>query len=404
MFTYPHRIIRPFTHPFTVATAGLYTITINAICRSGRQINQPGGEDLRVEIDSIALREIPAVARTQEYDIPPAWNGTQLCGLSKTVVFVLRLETGNHQINFIPYRGAEIVAEPKIELVSDPHSLSLIMEQQAEDSDRRPWYTISLVNLPLQRLTIDATAKWHLGDSDDIKIIVDNAVKPNPSSLAILRRDWLISGSLLKKLFKNERQQFNFEENLNQGIHYIELWADREPIIHSFELDLGDIEIEEPAQRTPTVDDPKWTGNFDDDSETILLARLIFGEAEGESREAKTWVGASVLNRVRAQTWWGKTLREVILKPAQYDPFGLTDERFKTIINPMKNANSGTVQAWHESYTVAEELLSGKISIPTEATHFHGIGIVRDEFIKKVVPNGRFLRQIDNTFFYWSPN
>ena len=45
-----------------------------------------------------------------------------------------------------------------------------------------------------------------------------------------------------------------------------------------------------------------------------------------------------------------------------------------------------------------------KIENPTEATHFHGVGVTRDWFIQNVVPDGKFLRQIDDTYFYWGPN
>jgi hypothetical protein len=49
-------------------------------------------------------------------------------------------------------------------------------------------------------------------------------------------------------------------------------------------------------------------------------------------------------------------------------------------------------------------VLTGKIAKPAEATHFHGIGVTRDWFEKNIVPNGKFLRKIGDTYFYWSPN
>lgn len=281
-----------------------------------------------------------------------------------------------------------------------------VSNQQAEDGDRRPWLTIALVNLPLKNIDLDATAKGRWGDSDDLKLIIDSNIKLNPSKLAILRRDWLISGSLLKKLLRNERQQFAFEEDLPSGAHYIELWVDRMPRVHRLVLDFGNVELEpdELPKRVPTVEDPKWTGDFGDDNQAILLARLIFGEAEGESQETKIWVGASVINRLNAQTWWGDTLHEVILKEGQYDPFKKDDPVFKKITDPLNTEQKFQKEAWLQSYDIAKALLSGDVLIPTEATHFHGIGVNREWFLENVVPNGRFLEQVGNTHFYWSPN
>ena len=52
----------------------------------------------------------------------------------------------------------------------------------------------------------------------------------------------------------------------------------------------------------------------------------------------------------------------------------------------------------------AQGILSGKIKNPTEATHFHGQGVSQEWFLENIVPNSRFIKQIDDTFFYWSPN
>src|SRR3989344_7791297 len=111
---YPKKITEPFDYIFTTAQEGLYTLTLTARCQSGKQIGLRGGEDLRVEIDALKFREVPALANVQYQDIPPAWNGTQLKGLSKTVIFLLWLHRGEHKIRFIPKKGASIEKEPSI--------------------------------------------------------------------------------------------------------------------------------------------------------------------------------------------------------------------------------------------------------------------------------------------------
>ncbi|MDP2736788.1 MAG: hypothetical protein Q8O59_03390, partial [bacterium] len=100
------KIIQPFNYNFSISQKGLYGISISASCKSGKLLSLRGGEDLRVEIDNLKLREIPAKDKPQYKDISSTWNGTKLKGLSKTVVFVLYLESGEHIIKFISYRGA----------------------------------------------------------------------------------------------------------------------------------------------------------------------------------------------------------------------------------------------------------------------------------------------------------
>ncbi|MFH1838209.1 MAG: cell wall hydrolase [Candidatus Kuenenbacteria bacterium] len=180
-------------------------------------------------------------------------------------------------------------------------------------------------------------------------------------------------------------------------MHYIELWADRNPEIEEINL-----KIEEP-KKIPTVDDPKWTGNFKDDPEEILLTRLVFGEARNQPQEAKIWITWSVINRIEAKAW-PNTLYEVILQPKQYDPFKPTDLNYSKIIDPLREADFQTIQSWKECYKIAKIAVNKEIENPTLATHFHGIGVSMEWFEKNVVPNGNFLKKIGDTYFYWSPN
>lgn len=385
---FPKKISEKYIIIFSANQSGLYKITITAHCKKS--------QDLRVEIDSTKLREIPAEEKPQYMNIPPAWNGSQLKGLKKTVVFILKLDKGNHTVIFISNNGATLEEFNK-EYITDPQNIQFNLEKQAEDGDRRPWYTFVLIDLPLKSLTADITANWHFLDGDDVKLIIDNTIKKNPHS--ILHRNWAWSAGILRKIFGRERAEKTFKENLESGVHYIEFWADRTPTIHNVKLDLGSVNL----KRIPTVDDPEWTGDFADDTEEMILARLIFGEAENQSKETKIWVAGSVLNRVKAAAW-PDTIHGVILQLDQYDPFKPEDTNYPKIINPLNGADKLRTEAWVQSYEVAKGVLSEKIENPTEATHFHGSGISQERFLEKIVPNGRFIRQIDDTYFYWSPN
>src|SRR3989344_1599694 len=262
-----------FNHLFSIEQFGLYAITLVARCRSAKQIGQKGEEDLWVEIDGRRFREVPARAKPQYQDIPPAWNGSQLNGLSKTVVFLLLLDPGEHKLVFIPDNEAIIEKEPQIKLVSNYHQINFNIAEQAEDGNRRPWFAFALIDLPLKSFSADITVNYRFRDSDDVKLSIDGEIKKN--NLSILHRSWLWSANILTKFFQRERQKKTFEENLGKDVHYIDFWADRIPILHEVVLDLGVDEL----KQIPSVENPKWTGeNFRDDSEQMILARAIFGE------------------------------------------------------------------------------------------------------------------------------
>lgn len=67
------------------------------------------------------------------------------------------------------------------------------------------------------------------------------------------------------------------------------------------------------------------------DEETDILARTIYGEARGEYGHveggitALIAVGNVVMNRLRLQGWYGKTLHEVCLKPKQFSCWNVGD-------------------------------------------------------------------------------
>lgn len=393
--SFPIKVTASFAHTISVDQFGLYAISITARCQGKRFFGLWKEQNLRLEINGSQFREIPPEKNIQLWKIPPAWNGTELRGLSKTVVFILPLNVEDYTFKFFTSPEA-IIEKFEYKLLPDVRNIFFDFSEQAEDGDKRPWYTFAFINLPLESLKADMSTEWHFLDGDDVKLIVDNNVKPNPESKKY--HDWVWSA---KPAFRSEpkREEKAFTENLPVGTHYIEFWADKTPTLYKVSFDLGDFI----PKRTPTVKDPEWTKNFVDDTDEMLLARLILGEAENQSRETKIWVGGAVLNRVKAKAW-PNSIHEVILQNGQYDPFKVSDRNFKKITNPLNTDDKSRIAAWYESYDVARKLISGEIANPTTATHFHGVGVTKEWFIEHLVPQGEFLRQVDDTYFYWSPN
>lgn len=126
-----------------------------------------------------------------------------------------------------------------------------------------------------------------------------------------------------------------------------------------------EVEIESmtSGNRIPTVGNPLWTGDFNDDPEAILLARVIFGEARDErlSDSARSAVGWSVRNRVEypnALRYGGDTYHAVILKPKQYSSFTVGDSNRAFVEDPLGSENESDMRAWRNCYDIAKKILA----------------------------------------------
>lgn len=213
---------------FSISKQGLYAILISASCKSGRFFGLWGGEDLRVEIDDIKLREIPAEKNSQYYNIPPAWNGSKLKGLTKTIIFLLNLKEGDHTIKFFPKNTATLEKEPEIIKIEDPNNIKLNLNQQAQNGNRRPWITLALIDLPLRILDASIKCEKRFLDSDDVKLIINGKTIENKNS-SRWGKNWYWQGRKIQGGTIDER----FYLDLEKSNHYIEFWADRMPTIES---------------------------------------------------------------------------------------------------------------------------------------------------------------------------
>ena len=370
--------------------SAFHLITIAARTKDKRQISPDAlhHESLTVEIDG------------KHY--ASSFQGNKLHNNLQTISIVTFLRGKDHMVRLVA--GAKqktaTLEGLGVSVIDLAQTLTLTPHAQADDGNGRPWLTFILDTLSLVSFTSTITYSRRKRDSDDVKIIIDSTLQKNLFK-TIKFLFWRLAGSLLPLKTSTKTETETFTVNLPKKIHTIAFEADRTPTFESIVFDFGT--KPEPPIHSPTVDNPAWTGDFADDSQEILLARLIFGEAEDQSKETKMWIAGSILNRAKAQAW-PNTIWEVILQPGQYDPFKPEDPNFPKITDPLNNTSEKRKESWYESYQVARDIISGTIANPTEATHFHGRGVSIEWFLENVVPNGKFIRQIDDTFFYLSPN
>ncbi len=133
--------------------------------------------------------------------------------------------------------------------------------------------------------------------------------------------------------------------------------------------------------------------DFSEDSDVVLLARLIYGEARGGSDELKIAVAYTALNRLGKESWYGKTLKEVILKHSQYSCFNKNDPNLPKLQNPCKFE---APSVWQKCLYIASLVLSRQAKDPTNgATHYH-TSKVKPFWSKRQEP----VYVIGNTLFY----
>ena len=113
------------------------------------------------------------------------------------------------------------------------------------------------------------------------------------------------------------------------------------------------------------------TNDFSEDSDKVLLARLIFGEGRNCSYDEQISIGFTSFERANdGKKWNGETIREAILCPSQYSCFNKNDPNYEKIKDPEKYDK----KSWTKALKISEGILSGKLknkNLVPNATHFH---------------------------------
>lgn len=104
--------------------------------------------------------------------------------------------------------------------------------------------------------------------------------------------------------------------------------------------------------------------------ECYLMALTVWREARGESFAAKLGVIFTVLNRVKAHSWFGDSISEVLLKPMQYTSITCPGDR-QLIRFPVRGN-----PAMGECMNAVQDVINQQAEDPTGgATHYYDISL-----------------------------
>lgn len=362
--------------------SSFHLITITARAKGEKQISRTAtdDEDLIIKIDG---KTFPKLNSERRIDSPAAFSGGGLHNHAKTIYYLTFLKGKDHSVVLESDRPehSPVAEYISISTLTLDTVVTFDVNQQAEDGDTRPWITFVLDDLPLASIDLALTYSRRKWDSDDVKILIDGK---NQSDFTRTLKHflWTFVGSLLPWSASTKTQTKTFSPNLLQGLHYIELHADRMPILNSATFYFGaSLPLPEDI---PTIDHPKWTGDFYDDTEAMLLARAIWGEARSTSQRTRTAVAWSIKNRLGGRKEWD-AYHHIILQPAQYSAFWETspnDPNLKALRDPLGSTqNPRDRERWRETHRIAVNVIQGDVpDLTNGANHYYDDSISPPEW------------------------
>lgn len=105
------------------------------------------------------------------------------------------------------------------------------------------------------------------------------------------------------------------------------------------------------------------------EDQTDIMARTIYGEARGEGQQGMQAVANVIMNRVKAGSWYGASVKDVCLKPYQFSCWNDNDVN-KLIITQATDAQLKPARK------IAEQAIAGTLQdITGGATHYYADSI-----------------------------
>lgn len=230
---YPLNITDTLT--FKTVNNAYYLIQITARAKSEKQRKSTDDEEITIKIDDKTFPKL----NTKEglKNSPASFNGGKLHNREQLICFFIYLASGSHSIELSPQYGdgAEVVEVGYVQIDLEGESqLTLNLNTKLEDRDKQPWVTLVLVDVGVKSLSIETFVKWHWLDGDDIKLILNGVVQKAKTTF---RKDWIVKTNPLDLFGKSET--IKLTPNLKvQDRNYIELYADKSPILKRMNMEL----------------------------------------------------------------------------------------------------------------------------------------------------------------------
>lgn len=396
-------IEKPTEYTFPVKETGIYFIEVTARAKSWWQkhfSNFFSDDEIKIEIDGVNFyNELGNRQRNAS-----KFTGNSTKNFQKTIVYIVYLEKKNTDctIRLIPNHKPTLEQINIYQVIDNKVVYVFTINNPAEDGNGRQWYSIIFSGQYLSAFSIIASCKdgrqyqTNQRDDDDLQLIIDGIKIKNTSPKS--HKYWYWCGNVLKGQTKTFAQEICFKS----GYHTIELNADRSPKLDRIYFSINIPETSQPPSiHKPIKDNPKWTGDFYDDSEEMILARAIWGEARSTSEQAQIAVAWSIKNRLGTKKKWD-TYHHIVLEPAQYSAFWQKppkDENLKALRDPIGTTNNpNDHRKWKETYDIAEQVIKGKIPDPTDgANHYYDDSIAPPSWAKNIKPK----LEIENLNFFY---
>lgn len=191
-----------------------------------------------------------------------AWNGNDLKGLEQTNMFLAYLHPGRQSISFRVKQQPIVLSVVIYEMINTTNpNLVEAMPSSIEDGNRRPFIKVITTDVLVQNITIEATVltgRHHalfFRDDDDLKAVVNGEIIKN--DLLKSHTDWYWCGQAQRHQQSNRR---TLEKELSgKKENTIELYADRTPTIHRFELTLSTNTVPSVFDALHVIDDDTFT-------------------------------------------------------------------------------------------------------------------------------------------------
>lgn len=259
------------TIAFSVENDGWYLIRISARLKGEKQRagQQTNDEDMVVKVDDYAFPKL--AGGTAVIDSPAAFSGGTQQNQEKTVIIVIRLGQGDHVLILKPQFRAAVTSATLEKADIEEGKLKVVQDEQSVERDSAPWITIATVGLDAPHIIISAKIWWRWLDGDDIKVRINGVIITNSQS--VRHRTWLFASRAVWDLFGREQTErlplpVSSAQSANEPIRYVELWADRQPLLQEVSLVVQNaaLDLSEPslASYSPGFNDADYN-KFDRD-------------------------------------------------------------------------------------------------------------------------------------------